>query len=74
MRVKIMATLLVDPEEYPVPSDGDVTEDFEDYIKDKNEIKKLKKLTYYSNLAILIVFLFIMSMFIIISLGDYFLT
>ena len=30
MRVKIMATLLIDPEEYPVPSDGDVTEDFED--------------------------------------------
>ena len=49
-------------------------EEFEDYIKDKNEIEKLKKFTYYSNLAILIVFLFIMSMFIIIFLGDYFLT
>ena len=34
MRVKIMATLLVDPEEYPVPSDGDVTEDFEDYMRE----------------------------------------
>ena len=49
-------------------------EEFEDYIKDKNEIEKLKKFTYYSNLAILIVFLFIMSMFVIICLGDYFLT
>ncbi len=29
MKVKIMATLLIDPEEYPIPSDGDVTEDFE---------------------------------------------
>jgi|TARA_B100000900_G_C19971474_1_gene470006 hypothetical protein len=34
IRVKIMITLNVDPEEYPVPSDGDVTEDFEDYIKE----------------------------------------
>ena len=34
MRVKIMATLQVDPEEYPVPSDGDVTEDFEDYMRE----------------------------------------
>jgi|TARA_R110000796_G_scaffold27132_1_gene75087 hypothetical protein len=34
MRVKIMATLQVDPEEYPVPADGDVTEDFEDYIRE----------------------------------------
>tara|TARA_R100001440_G_scaffold66761_2_gene87863 strand:+ start:91 stop:252 length:162 start_codon:yes stop_codon:yes gene_type:complete len=34
IRVKIMLTLNVDPEEYPVPSDGDVTEDFEDYIKE----------------------------------------
>ena len=29
-----MATLQVDPEEYPVPADGDVTEDFEDYIRE----------------------------------------
>lgn len=49
-------------------------EDFEDYIKDKNEIEKLKKFTYYSNLVILILFLLIMFMIIIISLGDYFLT
>jgi|TARA_B110000902_G_C14190175_1_gene543879 hypothetical protein len=34
MRVKIMATLQVDPEEYPVPADGDVTEDFEDYMRE----------------------------------------
>ena len=29
-----MATLEVDEEEYPVPSDGDVTEDFEEYINE----------------------------------------
>ena len=27
-----MITLQVDPEDYPIPSDGDVTEDFEDYM------------------------------------------
>ena len=34
MKVKIMVTLAVDPDEYPVPSDGDVTEDFEDYMRE----------------------------------------
>jgi hypothetical protein len=34
IRVKIMLTLQVDPEDYPVPSDGDVSEDFEDYIRE----------------------------------------
>ena len=34
IRVKIMLTLQVDPEEYPIPSDGDVTEDFEDYMNE----------------------------------------
>ena len=34
VRVKIFLTLTVDPEEYPMPSDGDVTEDFEESIKD----------------------------------------
>jgi len=34
IRVKIMITLNVDPEEYPIPSDGDVTEDFEDYTRE----------------------------------------
>ena len=29
-----MLTLQVDPEDYPVPSDGDVTEDFEDYMNE----------------------------------------
>ena len=29
-----MATLEVDEEEYHVPSDGDVTEDFEEYINE----------------------------------------
>ena len=33
-RVKIMLTLQVDPEDYPIPSDGDVTEDFEDYMNE----------------------------------------
>jgi len=34
MRVKIMATLTVDTDEYPMPSDGDVREDFEDYMRE----------------------------------------
>lgn len=34
MKVKIMAILIIDPEEYPIPSDGDVTEDFEDYMRE----------------------------------------
>jgi len=34
IRVKIMLTLQVDPEDYPIPSDGDVTEDFEDYMNE----------------------------------------
>ena len=34
MKVKIMATLIIDPAEYPIPSDGDVTEDFEDYMRE----------------------------------------
>ena len=29
-----MLTLDVDEEEYPVPSDGDVREDFEEYVKE----------------------------------------
>ncbi len=34
IKVKIMLTLEVDPEDYPIPSDGDVTEDFEDYMNE----------------------------------------
>ena len=34
IKVKIMLTLQVDPEDYPGPSDGDVTEDFEDYMNE----------------------------------------
>jgi len=34
IKVKILLTLEVDPEEYPIPSDGDVTEDFEDYMRE----------------------------------------
>ena len=34
IRVKITATLDVDSEDYPVPADGDVTEDFEDYMRE----------------------------------------
>ena len=29
-----MASLHVDAEEYPIPSDGDVSEDFEEYINE----------------------------------------
>jgi len=34
IKVKIMLTLEVGPEDYPIPSDGDVTEDFEDYMNE----------------------------------------
>jgi len=34
IKVKVMLTLEVDPEDYPIPSDGDVTEDFEDYMNE----------------------------------------
>ena len=34
MRVKIYMTIEVDPEEYPVPADGDVTEELEEYLYD----------------------------------------
>jgi len=34
IKVKIMLLLEVDPEDYPIPSDGDVTEDFEDYMNE----------------------------------------
>ena len=32
IKVKIMMTLEVDPEEYPVPADGRVEEEIQDYI------------------------------------------
>jgi hypothetical protein len=47
-------------------------DDFENLIKDKKEIEKLKKFIYYSNLFILILFLLMISMIIVIYLGDYF--
>ena len=34
IRVKIMMTLSVDEEEYPVPSDGKVGDEIEDYVRD----------------------------------------
>ena len=34
IKVKMMLTIEVDEEEYPVPSDGDVREDFEEYVKE----------------------------------------
>ena len=34
IRVKIFTTLKLDPEEYAVPSDGSVTEDFEELIQE----------------------------------------
>jgi|TARA_R110000796_G_scaffold151722_1_gene268250 hypothetical protein len=48
IRVRIACSIVVDPEEYPVPTDGDVTEDFEEYVKeffydiDGTEITSLK--------------------------------
>ena len=34
IRVKIMLTLQVDPEEYPVPADGNVAEEIEEGIQE----------------------------------------
>ena len=30
----MVLSFIIDPEEYPIPSDGDVTEDFEDYMRE----------------------------------------
>ena len=51
IRVKIICTITIDPDEYAVPSDGDVTEDFDEYIReffydiDGTKITKLKIIT-----------------------------
>ena len=34
IRVKVNITLHIDPEDYPVPADGKVDEEIQDYIKD----------------------------------------
>tara|TARA_R100001510_G_scaffold36727_1_gene33176 strand:- start:303 stop:479 length:177 start_codon:yes stop_codon:yes gene_type:complete len=34
VRIKVMMTLHVDPEEYPMPSDDKVDEEIQDYITD----------------------------------------
>ena len=34
MKVKIMATLLIDPEEYPIPVDGFIDPEIEDAMND----------------------------------------
>ena len=34
VRVNMMLTLKVDPEEYPIPSDGRLDEEIQEYIKD----------------------------------------
>jgi hypothetical protein len=50
MRVKIICTISVDPEEYTIPADENLTEEFEDYIReffydiDGTKITKLKVL------------------------------
>ena len=51
IRVKMMITFEVDPEEYPVPADGRVDEEFKEHIQeyvhdlDGVEVKHLKVLT-----------------------------
>ena len=43
MRVKIMMTLLIDPEDYAVPADGKVDEEMEEYIHETfHEIEGVK--------------------------------
>jgi len=34
IRLKVMLTLHVDPEEYPIPSDDKIDEEMKDYISD----------------------------------------
>ena len=34
IRVKVMMTLDIDPEEYPVPADGRVNEEIQDHMQD----------------------------------------
>jgi len=34
IRVKVMMTLDIDPEEYPVPADGRVDEEIQDHMQD----------------------------------------
>ncbi len=51
IRVKMFMTLSVDKEEYPIPADGKVGEEIEEYIKDVIydveglKIKSLKTIT-----------------------------
>jgi hypothetical protein len=34
IRVKVLMTLEIDPEDYPVPSDGRVSDEIEEYVKE----------------------------------------
>jgi len=51
MKVKVFLTLEIDPEEYPIPADGDVGTEIEDGIReyvydiDGVDIKHMKTLT-----------------------------
>jgi hypothetical protein len=51
MKVKVFLTLEIDPEEYPIPADGDVGTEIEDGIReyvydiDGADIKHIKTLT-----------------------------
>ena len=51
MKVKVYITLDIDPEEYPIPADGDVGTEIEDSIReyfydiDGTEIRNIKTLT-----------------------------
>jgi len=51
IKVKMLMTLAVDKEEYPIPADGKVGEEIEEYIKDVIydveglKIKSLKTIT-----------------------------
>lgn len=51
IRVKIVCTITVDPDEYAIPADGELTEEFEDYIReffydiDGTKITQIKVIT-----------------------------
>ena len=51
IRVKVMLTLEVDPEEYTVPSDGMVSEEIDEYIREafhESEGVKIKNMKLVS--------------------------
>ena len=51
IKVKMMITLDVDPEEYPVPADGRVDEEIQDYLKDSLHDLEGVKITHMKSFS-----------------------